>query len=184
MKNIKTSLIFFKLPLLIILAVFFTNCVYGNLKYSVEEQDKFIEFVKKLKTNGGDHFTDESIKKAEKYLPILLSMSDEDMKRYGDLQSVVFALGMLSVQLCCSKELNIKNVVYFINNFNNIPNSTIKVIWAIKIFEETKPTDDIVLFIKESIKDPIKAKYIKGGRTKENWEKLKKKLESYNIPVD
>jgi len=175
-----------KIPTIIILAIFVTNCAHTNLKYTAEDKDKFIDFLKTLKASG-DFYTEESVKKAESYLPVLLSFTEEDLNRYKKIykyDDVPYPFLALSGQLCCIEKINMKNINYFTKNFQSIPDSRIKLYWSILIITYAMPSDEIVLYLKEAMKNPEKVNFSKSGWTKDEWEKLKKKLESYNIPVD
>jgi|ERR1043166_123272 hypothetical protein len=126
------------------------------------------EFLTLLKTlpHKGEFYTDDAIKAAAPYLPVLFALTADDIEGYD-----FYSFGALSRGLCDIK----KRRQYAIVHFNDIQSPELKLFWAVLLFNEKKPASQIVRFLKEALESEAQAKLL-GEIVGPNFEEFKTRL--------
>jgi hypothetical protein len=111
------------------------------------------DFLNLLKTlpHKGEFFTDEAIKTAGPYLPVLFALTDKDIEGYD-----VYPFDSLSRGLCDIKE----HRRYATAHFAEIRHTQLKLFWAAMLFDEGNPSTEITRFLKNVLKSEAQAKLL------------------------
>jgi hypothetical protein len=109
-------------------------------------------FIKLLKTlpHKAEFFTDDAIKTAGPYLPVLFSLTDKDIEGYD-----IYPFGALSRGLCDIKE----HRQYATAHFGEIRNSELKLFWARRFSREPSPE---ITRLQDALKSGRKRSYSKS----------------------
>jgi hypothetical protein len=99
----------------------------------------------------GEFFTDDAIKSAGPYLPVLFALTDKDIEGYD-----IYPFAALSRGLCDIKE----HRQYATGHFGEIRHSELKLFWAAMLFDEENPSTEIVRFLKDALKSEVQAKLL------------------------
>ena len=105
----------------------------------------------KILPHKGEFFTDDAIKTAGPYLPVLFALTDKDIESYD-----IYPFAALSRGLCDIKE----HREYATVHFREIRHSELKLFWAAMLFEEGKPSTEVVRFLKDALKSKAQAKLL------------------------
>ena len=122
----------------------------GATQVSDAQKKDFLNLLKTL-PHKGEFFTDDAIKTAEPYLPVLFSLTDKDIEGYD-----IYPFAALSRGLCDIKERR----QYATAHFGEIQNSQLKLFWAAMLFREDNPSREIVRFLKDALKSEAQAKLL------------------------
>jgi hypothetical protein len=89
-----------KLEMHINLSLFFNNRPFNNLEVraSIAEKKEFIELLKTL-PHKGEFLTDDAVKTAGPYLPVLFVLTEKDIETYD-----IYPFAVISRELCDDKE--------------------------------------------------------------------------------
>lgn len=111
------------------------------------------DFLNLLKTlpHKGEFFTDDAITTAGPYLPVLLALTDKDIEGYD-----LYPFAALSRGLCDIKE----HRQYATAHFGEIRHSQLQLFWAAMLFDEGKPSTEIVRFLQNALKSEAQAKLL------------------------
>jgi len=114
------------------------------------------EFIQLLQTlpHKGEFYTDEAIEKAGPYLPTLFALTESDLAGYD-----IYPFGALSRGLSSRLE----NRKYAVRNFSKIQHPTIKLLWAVMLFDSAQRSPEIVRFLRNALKDPEQTKVLSEG---------------------
>jgi len=125
--------------------------VLCQLKAEILEahRKELIELVKVLPREG-EFFTEEAVKKAAPYLPVLFALTEKDIENYD-----IYPFVALSRGLGDQKE----HRQFALRNFQRIQHGTLKLCWAVMLFD-AQPSDEIVQFLKAALKDERQAKVL------------------------
>jgi len=121
----------------------------GATQVSVAQKQEFLRVLKTL-PHKSEFFTDEAIKAAGPYLPVLFALTDKDIEGYD-----IYPFAALSRGLCDVKE----HRNYATTHFGDIQNSQLKLFWAAMLFDEN-PSREVVLFLKGALKSEAQAKLL------------------------
>ena len=111
------------------------------------------DFLNLLKTlpHKSEFFTDDAIKTAGPYLPVLFALTEKDIDGYD-----IYWFAALSRGLCDIKE----HRQYATAHFGEIRHSTLKLFWAAMLFDERNPSTEVVRFLKDALKSEAQAKLL------------------------
>jgi hypothetical protein len=111
------------------------------------------EFINLLKTlpHKGEFFTDDAIKTAGPYLPVLFALNDKDIEGYD-----IYPFATLSRGLCDNEKIR----QYATAHFGEIRHSELKLLWAAMLFNERNPSTEVVRFLKAALKSEAQAKLL------------------------
>jgi hypothetical protein len=111
------------------------------------------DFLNLLRTlpHKGEFFTDDAIKTAGPYLPVLFALTDKDIEVYD-----IYPFAALSRGLCDIKE----HRQYATDHFGEIRHSELKLFWAVILFDAGNPSTEIVHFLKDALKSEVQAKLL------------------------
>jgi len=126
------------------------------------------DFLNLLKTlpHKGEFFTDDAIKTAGPYLPVLFALTDKDVEGYD-----IYPFAALSRGLCDIKE----HRKYATAHFAEIHHSELKLFWAAMLFNEGDPSAEVVRFLKAALKSEAQAKLL-SEITGPNFEDFKARV--------
>jgi len=110
----------------------------------------FLNLLKGLPQKG-EFFTDDAIKTAGPYLPVLLALTNKDIEGYD-----IYPFAALSRGLCDIKE----HRQYATAHFGEIRHSGLKLFWAAMLFNEGNPSTEIVHFLKDALKSEAQARLL------------------------
>ena len=136
-----------KTSLALILLLAFASASFAQ-DASPQKKKEFFQLLGTLPTKG-EFFTEEAIRKATPYLPVLLSLTQEDIEKY-DFYFFVALTGGLAAEKT--------NRAYALTHFAEIRHPTLKLFWAAMIFRADEGSPEIVLHLRDALNDPDKAK--------------------------
>ena len=136
---------------------------------SEAQKKQFIQLLKTL-PHKGEFFTDDAVKTAGPYLPILLALTDKDIEGLD-----IYPFAALSRGLCDVKE----NRVYATNHFQEIQHAELKLFWATMLFDAGNPSPEIVRYLKAALKSEAQAKSL-AEIAGPNFENLKRRILATN----
>jgi hypothetical protein len=114
------------------------------------QKKDFLQLLKTLPYKG-EFFTDDAIKTAGPYLPVLFALTDKDIEGYD-----TYLLVALSAGLCAHEN----HRQYATTHFSEIKQSELKLGWAAMLFDFGKPSPEIVRFLRDALKSPARAKVL------------------------
>ena len=132
------------------------------------------DFIRLLKTLPvkGEFYTNAAVKKAGPYLPVLFALTEDDIKGY-DLYPFI----ALSRGLCDQK----KRRDYAVRHFAEIRHPTIKLFWAVMLFDAGVRKPEIVLLLKDALKSEAQAELLSEALGP-GFGDFKKRVEAYPKP--
>jgi len=116
-----------------------------------EAQKKDFLNLLKILPHKGEFFTDDAIKTAAPYLPVLFALTDKDIE--GD---DIYPFAALSRGLCDIKE----HRQYATAHFGEIRHLPLKLFWAVMLFNEGDPSAEVVRFLRAALKSEEQAKWL------------------------
>ena len=122
----------------------------GATPVSTAQKQEFLRVLKTL-PHKSEFFTDDAIKTAGPYLPVLFALTDKDIEGYD-----IYWFAALSRGLCDIKERR----EYATAHFGDIQHSQLKLFWAAMLFDEGKPSNEVVRFLKDALKSEAQAKLL------------------------
>lgn len=142
----------------------FAPCQSAQQILDAQKKD-FIEVLKTLPTKG-EFFTEEAIRKAEPYLPVLLALTENDVEKYD-----IYPFAAISRGLCDSE----KNRKYAVRYFDEIRHPSLKLFWGAMLFDYKSPSPKVVLFLKDALKSEKQAKEL-SEIARPNFESFKRRV--------
>lgn len=127
-----------------------TPCQAESGSVSDVQKMEFIELLKGLPRDV-EFYTEEGVRKATPYLPILFALTEKDLERYD-----IYPFLAVSRGLCDQKDE--RN--YAVRNFSHIRHKTLKLFWAVILFDADSASDEIVQFLKAAIENETQAKLL------------------------
>lgn len=119
-------------------------------RISAAQKKEFIELLKTLPYQG-EFFTDEAVKKAGPYLPVLLALTVKDIEKHN-----IYPFVALSRGLGDQKE----HREYAVRHFAGIRHPMIKLFWGAMLFDDGAASPEIVRFLKDALKSERPAKLL------------------------
>jgi hypothetical protein len=138
-----------------------------------EEKREFLELMDGLPSSG-DSYTDEAIRKAGPYLPVLLSLKEKDIREtFQDYD--LFAFFILINGLCEHK----KHQQYTAKHFSKIAHPEFKLHCAVILFHENAATPEIVNYLRAALKSEKQSEILSKGLGP-TFSEFKEKVEKYS----
>ncbi len=133
----------------LIILLTFTPCQATN-QVSDAQRKEFIGLLKTLPTKG-EFYTDEAVKKAGTYLPVLFALTEKDIEKYD-----VYPFAAISRGLCNQKE----HRDYAVRHFAEIHHPALKLFWGAMLFDTGAASSEIVQFLRDALKSEEQAKVL------------------------
>ncbi len=111
------------------------------------QKKEFIELLKKLPTKGKS-YTEEAIRKAGPYLPVLLSLTEKDTEKYD-----LYAFAAISRGLANDE----KHRAYVLTHFTGIRHPELKLFWAAMLFSAGDVSHEVVSYLRDALNEPKRA---------------------------
>ena len=134
---------------------------------SEAQKKQFVEVLKTL-PHKGEFFTEDAVKTAGPYLPVLYALTDKDLGGYD-----IYPFMAISRGLCDVKE----HRLYANNHFADIRHSELKLLWAAMLFEHGNRSPQIVKYLKLALKSDTQARLL-AEMTGPHYEDLKRRIEA------
>lgn len=119
-------------------------------KITDAQKKEFIEILRTLPVKG-EFFTDEAVKRAEPYLPVLLSLTEKDIEGYD-----IYPFLALSRGLADHKE----HRDYAVSHFAEIRHPILKLAWAGMLFDAKSTSPQIIQFLRDALKSKEQSKVL------------------------
>lgn len=110
-------------------------------KVSDAQKQEFIKLLHELPVKG-EFYTDEAIRKATPYLPVLFALTEQDIKEYD-----VYPFFAISRGLCDAGAQR----EYAVRHFTEIRHSELKLFWGAMLFDSKNPSLEVVGFLKNAL---------------------------------
>ncbi len=118
-----------------ILLVFATALAGQNA--SDAQKKEFIELLKTLPTKG-EFYTEDAIRKAGPYLPVLLSLTERDTEKFD-----LYPFAAISTGLASDKARR----AYVLGHFADIRHPQLKLFWAALLFNADDVSPEVVRYL-------------------------------------
>ena len=152
---------------LLLLLLYFVPMQTPAKQISEAQKKQFIEVLKRL-PHKGEFFTEDAVKTAGPYLPVLFALTDKDIEVYHD----IYPLMAISRGLCDVK----KHRLYANKHFADIRHSELKLFWAAMLFEYPNRSPQIVKYLKLALKSDTQARLL-AEMVGPHYEDLKRRIE-------
>ena len=117
---------------------------------SAAQRKEFLELLKSLPIKG-EFYAEESIRKVTPYLPVLLSLTQEDIEKYD-----FYFFAALSAGLSTEKT----NRSYVLTHFAGIRHPTLKLFWAVLLMKANEVSPEVVRYLRDALNDPNQAQTV------------------------
>jgi hypothetical protein len=134
---------------------------------SEAQKKQFVELLKTLPFKG-EFFTEDAVKTAGPYLPVLFALTDKDIEGYDLYPFVAISRGLFEVR---------EHRLYANNHFADIRHSELKLFWAAMLFKYGKPSSQIVQYLKLALKSDTQARQL-AEMAGPHYEDLKRRIEA------
>jgi hypothetical protein len=131
------------------IALTLTPCQVAS-QVSDDQKKDFINLLKTL-PHKGEFYTEEAVKKASPYLPVLFALTRKDIKGYD-----VYPFAAISRGLCEHK----KHRDYAVRHFGEIRHPELKLFWAAMLFKAESVSPEVVQFLRSSLDSEKRAKFL------------------------
>ena len=155
------------IPYVLLLLLSFAPVQTPTNQISEAQKKQFVALLKTL-PHKGEFFTENAVKTAGPYLPVLFALTDKDIEGYD-----IYPFLALSRGLCDVKE----HRLYANNHFADIRHSELKLFWAAMLFEYGNPSAQIVKYLKLALKSDIQARLL-AEMVGPDYEDLKRRIEA------
>jgi hypothetical protein len=132
------------------------------------QKNEFIELLKTL-PHKGEFFTEEAVKRAAPYLPVLFALTEKDIEAYD-----IYPFAAISRGLCDAKE----HRRHASNHFAEIRHPMLKLFWAAMLFDSEDSSPEIARFLQDSLKSEHGAKTL-AEIVGPNFEDFKRRVIAY-----
>ena len=137
-------------------------------KVSDAQKRTLIELLKTLPTKG-EFYTEESVKKAAPYLPVLIALTEKDIEMYD-----IYPFLALSSDLFENK----KHRKYAARHFSGIRHPMLKLSWGAMLFDRKSSSPQIVRFLRDALESEEQTKLLSEIYGPE-FEKFKVRVKTY-----
>lgn len=155
------------IPHLLLLLLSFVPMQTPPNQISEAQKKKFVAVLKTL-PHKGEFFTEDAVKTAGPYLPILFALTDKDIEGYDIYPFVAISRG-----LCGVKE----HRRYANKHFADIRHSELRLFWAAMLFEYGNRSPRIVKYLKLAVKSDTQARLL-AEMAGPYYEDLKRRIEA------
>jgi hypothetical protein len=113
-----------------------------------------IEFIHLLAVlpHEGESYTDQAVKKAEPYLPVLLALSEKELAKRD-----IYPFAAMIAGLCGTKP----NRDYVALHFSDIRHPELRIFWAALLFDKNSASPRIVQFLRDTLKSDQQSQLLK-----------------------
>jgi WD40 repeat protein len=111
------------------------------------QKKEFIELLKTLPTKG-EFYTDDAVRRAGPYLPVLLSLTEKDIEKYDLYPFVAISRGLAHDK---------KHRAYAVAHFAAIRHPELKLFWAAMLFDAGEVSPEIVRYLRDALNEPERA---------------------------
>jgi len=134
-----------------ILAIVFalTSCQAVG-RVSDAQKKTFIELLKTLPTKG-EFYTEESVKKAAPYLPVLIALTEKDIEMYD-----IYPFLALTSDLFENKE----HRKFAARYFSEIRHPMLKLSWGAMLFDRKSSSPQILRFLRDALESEEQTKLL------------------------
>ena len=155
------------IPQVLLLLLHFVPMQTPANQISEAQKKQFVEVLKTL-PHKGEFFTEDAVKTAGPYLPVLYALTDKDLGGYD-----IYPFMAISRGLCDVKE----HRLYANNHFADIRHSELKLLWAAMLFEHGNRSPQIVKYLKLALKSDTQARLL-AEMVGPHYEDLKRRIEA------
>jgi len=131
------------------------------------QKKQFVEVLKTL-PHKGEFFTEDAVRTAGPYLPVLFALTDKDIEGYDIYPFMAISRGLCDVK---------KHRLYANKHFADIRHSELKLFWAAMLFEYGNPSPQIVKYLKLALKSDTQARLL-AEMVGPHYEDLKRRIEA------
>jgi hypothetical protein len=140
----------------------------ASSQISEAQKKEFLELLKTL-PHKGEFYTDEAIKKAGPYLPVLFALTEKDIEKYD-----IYPFAAISRGLCDQKI----HRDYAARHIAEIRHPALKLFWGAMLFDAGATSPEIVRYLKDALESPEKAKLLSEMIGPE-FEDFKRRVKAY-----
>lgn len=150
-----------------------TGLAHQTKGVTQEEKQKFMAFLKTLKTKG-EFFTSEAVAKAIPYQNILFALTENDL-RHRDIYPYLALSGDLIEHPQCQ--------AYALKHFQSIQHPMLKMGWGVMLLQRDKASPEIVRYLFQVLQTPKQRKTLQSfsgpeflnleGKVQKEYQKLK-----------
>ena len=138
---------------------------------SEAQKAEFIELLKTLPSKG-EFFTDEAVKRAKPYLPVLFALEEQDIEQYD-----IYPFGAISRGLCDEKE----NRDYAVSHFGEIRHPELKLLWGVMLFDSGTASPEVVQFLRAALESKTQSQLL-SEMVGPNYQDFVKRLKADSTP--
>ena len=111
------------------------------------------EFIKLLGTlpHKAEFFTDDAVKTAQPYLPVLFALNEKDLEKYD-----IYPFGAISRGLCDDKA----NRDYAVIHFGEMRHPKLKLFWGLMLFDAGTAPPEVLGFLRAALKSETQSKVL------------------------
>ena len=148
---------------LIITILLFAPALTGQGAADAQKKE-FIDLLKTLPTKG-EFYSEEAIRKAGRYLPVLLSLAEKDIEKLD-----LYPFAAISAGFANDKT----HRAYVLAHFADIQHAQLKLFWAVLLFNAGDVSPEVVRSLRDSLNEPTLA-----GMVGPDFKFFKRKVRSH-----
>ena len=141
-----------KISILIILVGITLSPIQTAQEISDAQKKEFIELLNTLPTKG-EFYTEEAARRAAPYLPVLFSLTEKEVPR-----EAIYAFAAISAGISEDKERR----AYAVSHFAEIRHPLLKLYWAVRLFNLTEASPEIVRYLRDALNSEAQAREMKS----------------------
>jgi hypothetical protein len=142
------------MPALLLVVSLFITTGQEAIGATADEKRRFLELVLEELPKGGEFFTDKEVERAAPYTRVLLSLTDEDVRKFvaerrkiDPEEFILYPLLVLSRGLLDREDQR----AYGIKHFKEIADPVIKLFWGCVLFNEKAASPEIVKYLRSAL---------------------------------
>lgn len=139
-----------------------------------EEKQAFFALLERL-PHGPEFYTEEAIRTAGPYLPVLFALTEEDLRGRDLYRFFALSRGL------CDPEAHPGHVAYAVRRFQAIRHPEFKLAWGMMLSYEGQASQEITAFLKQSLASPARAAWM-ARFAGPDWQQFKKFMEGVPAP--
>lgn len=112
-----------------------------------EQKQQFLARLETLPTRG-EFYTDEAVREALVYLPVLFALTEADIQEYDIYPFLALSRGLF-------EHRQVRN--YSVRNFGKILHAELKLFWGAMIFDSKEASPEIKRFLRRALKSKSQA---------------------------
>lgn len=134
------------------------------------EKEAFLGMLTQLPTKG-EFFTDDAVTKAVPQTRVLLALTEKDIKGRDIYPFLALSSGLSQRKEPCE---------YGVKHFNEISHPTIKVFWAVLLFDKNSASPDIVAFLQSALKSEEQSRFLEEALGP-SFTDFKRRVNGFNL---